>query len=78
MREKRWLTVAKQPLLARNVKTRFKELLIGQISYRIFIIPERFVFRPFLFLSKYLIPYFRDGCHNYIKFYHLKLISGCH
>lgn len=58
MREKRWLTVAKQPLLARNVKTRFKELLIGQISYRIFIIPERFVFRPFLFFIKVFNPLF--------------------
>ena len=41
MGEKRWLSVAKQHLLARNIKTRLKELLTGQISSRIFIIPER-------------------------------------
>ena len=49
MREKIQLTVAKQPLSAKNVKTRFKELLIGQISQRIFLILQRFVFRTFLF-----------------------------
>lgn len=49
MREKIQLTVAKQPLSAKIVKTRFKELLIGQISQRIFLILQRFVFRTFLF-----------------------------
>lgn len=54
MGEKRWLSVAKQHLLARNIKTRLKELLTGQISSRIFIIPERFVLRPFLFFIEAL------------------------
>lgn len=62
MRERRCLSVAKQPLLARNIKARLKELLTGQISWRIFITPEILVFRHLFFLLKHLITYFRVTC----------------
>lgn len=77
MREKIQLTVAKQLLLAKcknKIQGAFNWPDIFESIYN----SAEVCFQNIPFLLKQLITYFRDSCHNYIKFHQLKVILECH
>lgn len=79
MREKIQLTVAKQPLLAKKCKNKIQGAFNCPDILENIYNSTGVCFRNIsFFLLKQLIIYFRDSCHNYIKFHQLKLILECH